>query len=455
MSLASLLSIARTALATHQRAIDVTGHNIANANTPGYTRQRLELAAEIPLNTPYGTVGRGVRGIAVFNARDQFLDAAFRREQGTFSHADTLRSALQRVSGVLNEPSDTGIGAALDGLWSAFSDLADAPSTGASRVAVRSAAQLLATRLRDADARLTSESVALRQDFEGTVARINQLGGEIADLNRQIVARGGPLETAPDLADLRDAKIDELATLTQVRVLPRDHGAVAVLTGDAMLVDGAFAQQLETRTLPGGGLGAGLVGSTRLAVLGGGKLQALAELSTSGIPGVRAELDRLAQALVTTINGIHGAGMTNGGATGIDLFDPAGVTAGTIAVSAAVLADPTNIVTGATAASGDNSIALQLAALRDTPFAALNSDTPGAFYAGVVGSLGSIVRDATQAAEASDVVLAGIETQRQSVHGVSTDEEMVKLIQQQQAFSAAARLVVVADEMMQDVLRMV
>src|SRR5690606_20710911 len=126
-----------------------------------------------------------------------------------------------------------------------------------------------------------------------------------------------------------------------------------------------------------------------------------------------------------------------------------------IAVSAAVLADPTNIVTGATAASGDNSIALQLAALRDTPFAALNSDTPGAFYAGVVGSLGSIVRDATQAAEASDVVLAGIETQRQSVHGVSTDEEMVKLIQQQQAFSAAARLVVVADEMMQDGLRMV
>ncbi|HET9064816.1 MAG TPA: flagellar hook-associated protein FlgK [Gemmatimonadales bacterium] len=455
MSLASLLSIARTAMMTHQRALDVTAHNIANANTPGYTRQRLELAAEIPLSTPYGTVGRGVRGVAIFNTRDQFLDAAFRGEQGKFAHADTLRSALQRVQGVLNEPSDTGIGAALDGLWSAFSDLANSPASGATRVATRAAATTLVNRLHEADSRLSSESVAIRNGFDEGIARINQLGQEIADLNREIVARGGPLDTAPDLTDLRDVKIDELATLTAVRVLPRDNGAVAVLTGDGMLVDGAFAQQLETRVLAGGGLAAGMVGSTRTVNLGGGSMQALSELTTQGVPAVRAELDRLAAELVSTVNGLHQAGTTTGGATGIAFFDPAGVTAGTIALSADVLADPANIVTGATAAPGDNSVALALANLGQTGFPGLNGDSPGRFYAGVVSSLGTIIRDATQSADAASVITAGIEAQRSAVHGVSTDEEMVKLIQQQQAFSAAARLVVVADEMMQDVLRMV
>lgn len=455
MSLASLLSIARTALATHQKAIAVTGHNIANAATPGYTRQRLELAAEIPLNTPYGTVGRGVRGVAVFNARDSFLDAAFRREQGAFGHADTLRTALARVEGAIQEPSEYGIGAALDGLWNAFSDLADSPGSSANRIAVRSAAAQFATRLNEASARMDAERVAVRREFDDTVSRVNRLSSEIAELNKQIVALGGPLSTAPDLEDQRDARLDELSALVPVRVLPRNHGAVAVMAGDAMLVDGAVAQQLETRSLPGGGLGVGVVGSSRLTVLNAGKLQALAELTTEAIPGVKAELDRLAAAVVSAVNAIHEAGATPGGATGVSLFDPAGITATTIAMSAAVLADSQNVVAGVTAAPGDNSVALQLAGLRHTPMAALNGETPGAFYSSVVSSFGTIIRDISQSADAAEVIAASIEGQRQAVHGVSTDEEMVKLIQQQQAFSAAARLVVVADEMMQDVLRMV
>jgi flagellar hook-associated protein 1 FlgK len=455
MSLTSLLSIARSALLVHQRALDVTGHNIANANTPGYTRQRLELAAEVPLRTPDGSVGRGVRGIAIFNTRDQFLDAAFRREQGSYSHADTLRSALARVEQTFGEPSEIGIGAAIDGMFNAFAELAEAPASGSAKIAARAAAGLLATRLREADGRLTQESVALRHDFDATVDRVNQLGREIADLNRQIVAAGGPLSTAPDLTDMRDGRIDELSGLVAVRVLPRDHGAVAVLAGDAMLVDGAFGQQLETRVMPGGGLAAAVVGSTRNIVPGAGKLRGLSELSTEGFPGIRAELDRLAAELVGTMNTIHAAGTTHGGVTGVNLFNPSGVTAGTIALSADVIADANNIVTGMTAAPGDNTVALQLAGLRSIGFPALNSDTPGGFYAGVVASLGTIVRDAQQAAQTAEVITAGISAQRSAVHGVSTDEEMVRLIQQQQAFSAAARLVVVADEMMQDVLRMV
>lgn len=455
MSLASLLSIARTALTTHQRAMAVTSHNIANATTPGYTRQRLELAAETPLYTPYGTVGRGVRGVAVFNARDQFLDAAFRREQGNFSRAETLRSALARIEESLMEPGELGIGGALDGLWGAFSDLADAPTGSSARVAVRSAASLLATRLRETSARFDTESIAVRREYDDTVSRINTLSREIAELNKEISARGGPLNTAPDLEDMRDLRIDELSSLIQVRVLPRDHGQVAVMGGDAMLVDGGVAQMLEVRPQGGGQIAVGAIGFTRLINNSGGKLQGLTELINEGLPGVRSELDRLANALVTAINAAHSAGYTGNGTTGVMLFDPAGVTADTIALSADVLADVRNIAAGATAASGDNTVALQIAAMRDTAFPGLNGDTPAGFLSGLVSSLAGIVRDVTQAAASAEVLSAGIDAQRQSVHGVSTDEEMIKLIQQQQAFSAASRLVVIADEMMQDVLRMV
>ena len=99
MSLASLLSIARSALTTHQRAIDVTGHNIANASTPGYTRQRLAIVAETPVRTPLGTVGRGVTDQGVFAERNVFLDATVRREQGNLGRSDTLRDMLGHASG--------------------------------------------------------------------------------------------------------------------------------------------------------------------------------------------------------------------------------------------------------------------------------------------------------------------------------------------------------------------
>src|SRR5690606_2988413 len=140
----------------------------------------------------------------------------------------------------------------------------------------------------------------------------------------------------------------------------------------------------------GGALAVGLVGSTRLTNIGGGSLQALGELSAEGIPGVRAELDRLAAAIVTTVNAMHTTGVNPGGGTGVALFDPAGVTASTIAVSAAVSGDVMQIAAGLTGASGDNTIALQIAALRSQPMASLNGEAPGAFFAGLVANFGAI-----------------------------------------------------------------
>lgn len=455
MSINNLMSIARTALMTHQQAIDITGHNIANVNTPGYSRQRLELAAAVPLRTPIGTIGRGVTATGIMSYRDVLLDAAYRREQGAFAHSDTLRGLLGGVEQILGEPSDVGISAALDAVFNAFSDLAQTPASASARVAVRDAVQQLTNRIREVDGRLASQQVEISGQISGTVARINQIGQQVAALNLDIVAASSGGAAAPDLQDARDLLLDELATLVGTRVLPREDGSLAVIVGDALLVEGAFPQSLDVRTVPGGGFAAGIVGSPRNLKPGGGVLGALTDLSTGGIPGVRSELDRLASGLVTTMNALHAAGTTLGGSTGVNLFDPAGLTAGTIGLSAAILANPQDIVSGASSQPGDNTVALQLAGLRTTPIASLNGGTAGEFFAGLVSSVATMVRDADQGARIGDQIVAGITARRESVRGVSSDEEMVKLIVQQQAFSAAARLVTVADELMQDVLRMV
>lgn len=454
MSLASLLSIARTALVTHQRALNVTAHNVANAQTPGYTRQRLNMIPATPLRTPQGLVGRGVADYGIFADRDTFLDAAFRRENGLSGRSTTLRDMLSQVEGVFGEPSETGLGAALDALWDAFSDLANDPSSNSARTLVQQAGRQLARQVNQTDTRLQAISDQLRFQLESQVGDVNAYAQEIAALNKQIQIAGGPLHTAPDLEDQRNLLVDKLSSLINVRVLDRADGTIGLVAGDTLLVDGQAAQQLEVRSVAGGGWGVALQGGVGLIDPGSGSLSALTELSTSGIPAVRGDLDQLVEAIVAQVNAVHQTGFTPGGVTGTDFFDPAGITARTMALAAPVEASVAEIAAGATAAPGDGAIALQIAQLRTTTIPALGA-TAGEYYVGLVAGVGTLVREADQQASASNVLAQNMETRRSSVSGVSLDEEMVALIVQQQAYAAATRLVRVADETMDALLSMV
>lgn len=455
MSLGSLLSIAKGALMTHQKALNVTGHNIANATTPGYTRQRLELAAETPLRTPDGTIGRGVTDQGIFATRSRFLDASYRREAAGFSHADTLRDLMGRVEQVFGEPSETGLAASLDAFFGSFSDLANDPASLSSRAAVQQSGQQLVRQIRTIDSRIDEVNQTVVDTFRDVVTQVNSIAQQIGTLNQQIVVAGGPQHTAPDLEDARGKLLDQLAGFGSVRVIDHDNGAMGVVFGDTLLVDGTNVQVLDVRTPVTGGVFAGVVGEPRNLAPIAGSLAALSELAGQALPSVRSELDRLVNALVTQVNAIHAAGTTPGGVTNTNFFNPAGTTANNFALAANIIASPANIVAGTTAAAGDNVVALQLAGLRTTAIASLNSSTPGEFYTGLVSSVGSIVRDATQESDAAEALSAGTAARRSSITGVSTDEEMVALMVHQQAFAAASRLVKVADDMMQTLLTMV
>ncbi len=456
MSLASILSIARSALVAQQRTIDTISHNIANASTPGYTRQETPLGSSDPLRTPQGAVGTGVTIEAARRMRDSFLDTTFRQESGLQGQYSATRDLLGQVQQVLGEPGTSGLSTSLGAFFDAFSQLATDPGNATNRFVTRQTAQSLVQRFRSLDGALSQTAQNASAQLQDKVSQSNQLLQQVVDLNGQILAAKGS-GGIPDLEDRRDVALDKLSTLLGIRTVAYQDGTVGVIAGDTVVADGAGHQTLTVSPV-GSGYGVTLGGSSTVVQLSGGEVKALTDFTQTTVPGIRSQLDQLAGAIVSSINTLHQGGTVSGSTppvTGVPLFDPAGVTAGSIDLSAQVKASASNIVTGTTGQAGDGTIALQIAQLRQTQLTALGGLSAPEFYTGVVSAIGGLGQTAEQSATAQGTLVANLDAQRSSADGVNTDEEMIALIKGQQAYSAAARIITVADDMMQDLLRMI
>jgi flagellar hook-associated protein 1 FlgK len=455
MSLQSILSIARSALLAQQRAMEVASHNVANAQTEGYSRQRLQLAAAMPLWSPIGMVGRGVEDLGVSRVRDAFLDAAFRRDSALLGGSSTLSSYLGQVEAALYEPSADGVAGVLDGLFKSFADLANDPSSSANRNLVRLAAGRFVQQVRALDGQIAGAAQDAVDRLRSQVDQVNSLAERIASLNAQIIALGGPQQQAPDLQDQRDLLVDQLSSLVEVKVIQRDNGSIGVVAGDTLLLDGGQVNALSLSPRMGGWVVGPASGGT--SDLGSGSVKALLDLVNTTLPAIRAQLDTFVRSVVTEVNAVHRTGTTPGGATGTDFFDPAGLTGATIALAGPVAVSGEAIAAAATppagsGAPGDGTVALLIAGLATTGIAGLGGKTLREFYTEFASGVGVQVQDARQNLNVHQVLVDNADAQRSSVSGVSVDEEMVALIAQQQAYGAAARLLKIADEMMQQLL---
>jgi flagellar hook-associated protein 1 FlgK len=487
MSLVGLLSIARSALLAQQEAVSVVGHNIANAATAGYTRQRADLGAVDPEWTPAGLVGRGVELITVERARLGFLDDSWRRETGLEHRYRTLADTLEQVAGGVAETDEVGLSASLDRLIDAFHAVAANPIDPTARAVLLSSARELVDTFHGIATRLEATAQAIGSQLSQSVQDANSYLAEIARLNGQILSSGGQ---APDLLDRRDLLIDRLAQIVDVRVIPQGQGTVDVMVGGQQVV--SAGGQAQTLAVTGNGPYQIELGSppTPLAVGQGrirGLLDAFATLGTRGTAtaratGLRGQLDDFALAVVAAVNEIHSdydpttkplqpvltpppAPLRSVG----PFFDPNGVTAASIQLDPAIVADPTLIAAGYSTAPGDNTIARQLASLRHlaVPIPGSTPGTPsspavvagpaailGEYYTGLIAGLGVATRDADLRATSQATLTGHLDRRRQAESGVSIDEEMTRLILHQQAYAAAARLVQVADEMMRELVEL-
>lgn len=481
----SILSIARSAIAAQQTAVQVISQNVANAETEGYSRQRAELVASTPQRFGFGSVGTGVLVGNVVRMRDSLLDANYRTEASTAEGFGLRRDLLTQVESIFGEPSDQALSSSLDAFWSSWSDLSNNPGSSSAQAVVKQRGIEVASTLNRLASRLNDLEATTRTRLASSVDEVNRLANQLGELNGKITAAEVSGGQAPDLRDARDKIADQLAKIGGARIIPQSNGTVSFLIGGVTIVDGKFARPIEVRTGPPTGIG--LVGDVDSLPQVEGPLGAIATLLNTDIPSIRTKLDSLAKGLVNGVNYLHTSGWTAAGdalgngnwniatpPTGsrVNFFSPTGVTAMSITISAEVAANAGVIASGSTQnAPGDNALALTIGSLRDgngiaalqtsmgaVAFAAQIGLTGGATfgdaYRDTVTNVGMEVRAADSSATVYETLASQADTRRSSVNGVSIDEELTLLIRHQQAFQAASRLVRVADEMAQALLDM-
>jgi flagellar hook-associated protein 1 FlgK len=410
-------------LLAEQRALDVTSHNVANANTQGYSRQEAQVQASDALALPTGDrLGTGVDVVAYKRIRDSFLDLQYRAQNMQVGAGTTRADALDQAELRLAEPGDNGIAAQLNSFWSSWSDLANAPESGAARQALIEDSRTLASSVNALDKGLQTISTQAGDQLAsltGTGGELQQIGRELAGLNGAIRDTERVGGQPNDLLDRRDLLLDKLSNLAQVSVADDGAGSIRVTLGGAgaPLVDGS------TLTWPPPAM-----------TSPGGKLGALMDLSspTGTIASYRSDLATFAQALTTQVNAVYNP------AAGTDFLT---YNAGTATLSLNPAVTAANLRAGAGAA-GDNSVARTLSELRGA------AGGPDDLYSRFVTRIGTEVADARRGTLNATALSESIEDRRQSTAGVSLDEEMTNLIRFQRGYQAAARAMSTTDSML-------
>lgn len=567
MGLTSALGIGRTALAAYQAALQITGQNIANIATPGYTRTSARLVSVAGPNLGAGQVGQGVRITSVRRSISETLEARLRTAISDQQSARAERDTLSRVEGLFDPLGDSNLGSLMSAFFGALNDLQNNPDNVASRGIVINAATTLAERIRSTRTSLIDLRNELNTEIKSVVLRGDELATKIAAINTQVaLAEAGQSGPAAALRDERGQLLSELSELFDISIREQPNGAVNVYIGNESLVQLGTSFGLKTVTeLNADGLASAVVRfkiNNGPVIVSSGQVEGLIAARDVHSQAQFARLDSLASALINEVNKIHSSGqglqgfstitglslvtdpslslttLDNGidfvpqtGSFFIDVKDTssgsvvrtqinidldgigtdttlnslaADITANVTGVTATVLSNGqlqltaasgstftfSNDTSGTLAAlnintffsgkdskdininplltgnssflaaaqsdfTGDGSNATALSSLQDAAVAVLGGVSLNEFYNATMADLAVRSSAANSAVNAADIIFESLTIQRESISGVSLDEEAIALVSFQRAFEGVARYMNVVDEMMQTLLSLV
>ena len=446
------ISIGQSGLAAAQIGEDITGQNIANAGTAGYSVQSLDQVASDPYTpadrntvlTP-GLIGTGVSIRSIQRASDQFLDGQVRAANSDLSGQTAQSGALKQVDQVFGEPSATGLNAVLTSFFSAFQDVANAPdNTGVRAAAVQKGVSLSHT-FQTVSNGLASVASSIAGQSASAIQSINSDSAQVAALNLSIKLSTRNGQPPNDLLDKRGVLLDKLSSLANITIQNNADGSVNVAIGSTALVLGndSFATSLSGLTASGN-----LTGGT----LGG--LQA----ASVQVAASQSQLHTVAASVVSQVNAAQTGGLDLNGNPGTPFFTAtAGSEAGTIAVTADLIASPSHLAAASvptppdTFGAGDGSnvqaIAKLLTKTVSVPGDPLAGQTIQSFYQQTVSAAGGEAAAALAGAGTAQAGYTQFSNQRASETGVSTDTELANMMKYQRAYQAAARVITTADDM--------
>ena len=469
MGLSAAMEIGRNGLNVYRVATEVTSENIANVNTPGYSRQRV-LLESAPSTTSNGfPLGTGVAISSVERYYDGLLQQQLVNAQSTQGFDTTKSSAMQQIEPVFNEVTTDGLGAAISNYFSSWQDLTLNPAGSAERQAVLSRTQILtdtfhsvSKNLNDVISNQNNSLKPLTDSINATLTGIAQLNGQI----KPTQLLGG---NANEIRDQRDQLIRDLSAQIGITYTENSDGTTDVQFADsgAALVTGSTAGSFSlatTNAIPGfydvnvtpaGSAAAALVSPTT------GQLGATLKLRDVIIPDYLKQVDSLASGIVSQVNTLHNIA-TNplksydlNGNSGGNFFDPTKISAATISIDAGITGTNKIAASGSATAIGDNSNAVALAQLQNKKTMSANTATFNSYYDGLVSQVGLDTMSAKNT-EAQDIAFTKqLTTLRDSNSGVSLDEELTNLIKYQRSYEASAKLITTATAMMDTVLGLI
>ena len=448
------LEVGKRALLSHQLVLQTIGQNIANVNTPGYTRQRVTIQATRPEELAYGSIGTGVIVTDVRQIRDLFLGQQERdatKSLGQWSYKD---KALSEIEALYNEPQDSSLSSLLNAFWDSWSQLATNSDSISNRKAVVATARQLISGFQQLARKLVDLREATDRDVAAMVNDVNEKTASIARLNQQIAAAELSGHRANDLRDAREQITQELSSLIDVRTIDKPNGETVVHMGAMALVDGSQSFAIESQTVNKNGASTSRIvwkgTSVQLKNLSG-QLAGVIESRDVLVQQNIDELDKLARTIVEQVNALHVTGYGLNGSTGVAFFDPNFATAATMRLSQDVANDQSKVA-AASAITGNNEIALALSELRDAKVMSEGSSSMNDFYSSLVATAGMQAKEASTTSQNFELLVQQISNARQSVEGVNLDEEMANLVKSQHAYDASARVITAMDQALDTVI---
>ncbi|MEK2689860.1 flagellar hook-associated protein FlgK [Bdellovibrio sp. GT3] len=462
--ISAMMDTGKRSLMNSQTALQTVGHNIANKSTEGFSRQRVELLSNVPIGEGGLQIGMGARAGVVTRVNNPWLEKQIQKEGMSMGYEDSRADALSRVEQVYNEQNNKGLNQYVTDFFNGFRELSNNPESLASRTMVREASVGMVKDF----ARVTSQLRGVQEDLDAqiktTVGEINEITKEIADLNEKIQTVEVSKIPANDERDRRDLLLKKLGDKIDITWAEGKDGMVSVTSGrTAILVSGTSSSELRARQTDtrdrmevfyhGTGTPANVTEQ-----ISGGRIGGALNVRDQVIEELIGHVDQLAYTLTTEVNKAHIEGFDRHGKNGVLFFEqPNGVkgAATNMALNKTIFNDVSKIAAASRPdAAGDNTIANVISALQYKQVMDGDTATMDDYYNTQVGQVGAMVQRAIKSQESQKNVMSQLTNIRESISGVSLDEETTKMIEFQKTYDASARLIKTADEMFDTVLNL-
>jgi len=449
--LIAALNAGKTSLEVNQKTIEIIGNNVSNMNTEGYSRQSAQLTPVPTLTFGDFFIGQGVKITNVLRAHDDFVTSQLQDKSVSLGFANGQTDALTQLEGVFNI-TDNNIATNIDNFFDSWQQLSTDPSDLTLRDTVLQQGNILATSFNNAANDLDTITGNINDTLTSDLSTLNSKISQIASLNDQIYTTEIGGQSNNSARDQRDLLARDLAQALGSNTYTDNRGMLAVqLPGGLPLVQGTSAMKLQADT-SGSNVTLQLVAAGTVRNLDinsvGGKIQGLLTVRDQTIPDAKNDLDKLAYEISTQVNLQHAAGVGLDGSTGNNIFtDPAGVSTDAARNMAVTLTDASQVAAGNSSAPGDNENAQAISDL-STGYLIGGVDTFDSYYSNVTARIGLATNQNSLLVSGSEDAVNQLQNLRDSVSGVSLEEEMINMIQYQRGFQSSAKYLSTVDDML-------